>query len=145
MKKLIFTSLCLLMSVFTFAQQEVTAVNKTDCPVYFNIIASHNQCTGQNYNVDFFVPGHSTMTQIAATGFEFTAAKASQFDFSQSCSDNVMYVSPSSACINCSTTYPNSDSSYVFNSCACDDALYMEWFTNCSGPTYNNAQIVVYN
>lgn len=64
----------------------------------------------------------------------------------QNCYDNSVYISPDSSCVNCNPySYPTSGSSYSPNSCACDDIIYMEWFTNCSGPTYNIAQVVVSN
>ena len=146
MKKLFSTLALLFISVTMFSQQQVDVVNKTGCPVYFNLIATDTQCsgTGTQQHIDFFLPPYSTTVKTVNSNFEFTAAKSTQFDMTQSCYDNSVYVSPNSACINCNPySYPESGSSYTPNSCACDDKIYMEWFTNCSGSTYNS-QIVVY-
>lgn len=146
MKKVVTLIPILLISLVSLAQQEVMLINKTDCPVYFALVAKDNSCSTNTFEISLTVPPTTDAYQTPPTGFEFVDAKATQMNISQSCNDGVMYVSKPASCSPCSPTFPTDDSIFSPNPCACDSSLYMRWYTNnCGDPEFYENQIAVFH
>ena len=146
MKKLLLLAVFTLTSISGFSQDVLEAVNKTDCPVLFAFKAYDTSICSSDYDFEFVVPAHSSISHTAQPNYVFNAAKAVQLNNTQTCQGGAMAVSPDPSCVSCTGMYP-SDTATGFNgtSCTCDEIVYMQWFTPCTGSTYNNAQVIVYH
>lgn len=146
MKKILFLVVSTLVSVTGFSQEQLTAVNKTGCPVLFSFKAFNINDCSTNYDFEFIVQPSSNITHNASPDFIFNTVKAVQLNTSQTCQSPGMIVSPNNNCVVCPGLAPSDeDSAFIDNCNTCDQIIYMRYVTPCSGSTYNISQVVVTN